>query len=464
MKVLKFGGTSVGDANKINGVISIIEDYLKRNERIAVVCSAMTKITDSLILAAKQASAGDGSYKQSFDEIKIRHIDAVNQLVKAKHKKEVKKEVISILADLDEFLHSINKIKELTPRSLDYIQSFGEYLSCWIISRTIQSRGIDCGFLDTRAVIKTDDSFGYAKVNFEITNRLLKEYFSKNKNLQIVTGFISSTENSETTTLGRGGSDYTASIIGAALDVSEIEIWTDVDGIMTADPRKVENAFTLKAVTYQEAIELSHFGAKVIYPPTMLPALQKKIKIRIKNTFNPSFKGTVILEREPQIQFSVKGISSIDEIHFLQIEGSGMLGIEGITSRIFSALAKAKIKVLMITQGSSGATNCLAVIPSSSVIAKKAIESELKLEIFEGQLKKVEVIHDLSMIAVVGEDMIDTPGISGKVFSALGNNEINIVAIAQGSSQLNITMVIKKVQLKKALNVLHDSIFNSPKK
>jgi len=459
MKVLKFGGTSVGNSQSINSVIEIISDYLKRKEKIAVVCSAMSGVTDDLINVAKKAAKGDETFEENFLKIKEKHLTTLNDLITNSKIEKPKIFVEQKLQELYSILKSVFLLKELTTRTLDKVMSFGEYLSCYIIAETMKSRGIKCEFLDARKIIKTDEQFGNAKVNYEVTTKLIKEYFSKHKNLQIVTGFIASTINGETTTLGRGGSDFTASIIGAALNVDEIEIWTDVNGIMTADPRKVQNAFSLKAVTYEEAMEMSHFGAKVIYSPTLLPALQKKIKIRIKNTFNPSFKGTLILPREPNIKFNMKGISSIDDVHMLQVEGSGLIGIEGISARIFNALAKEKIRVLLITQGSSGHTICLAVFPSDSYKAKKAIENELKLEIFEQQLKRVEIIENLSMLAVVGEDLLNTPGVPGMVLSALGHNGINTIAIAQGSSQLNLTIVIKKEHLKKALNVLHDELF-----
>ncbi|AFN74761.1 bifunctional aspartokinase I/homoserine dehydrogenase I [Melioribacter roseus P3M-2] len=464
MKVLKFGGTSVGDYKNIKSVTDIIESYIKRKEKIIVVCSAMSGVTDALIETAMKASGKDEGYRESFVKIKGKHLTTASRLIPADKRTKTNDYLKQRFAELYEIFKSLYTIGELTPKTLDEIMSYGERLSCFIIAETLKSRKIEASFVDARELIKTDEQFGNAKVNFETTNSLIKERFKKSKEVPIVTGFIASTVEGITTTLGRGGSDYTASIIGAALDADEIEIWTDVNGIMTADPRKVRNAFPLRAVTYEEAMEMSHFGAKVIYSPTMLPALQKQIKIRIKNTFNPSFRGTLILPREPQIQFNMKGISSIDDIHLLQVEGSGLIGIEGISSRIFGALASAKINVLMITQGSSGHTICIAVMPSVSKLAKKAIENELKLEIYEKQLKKVEVIENLSMIAVVGEDLLNTPGVSGKVLFALGKNGINTIAIAQGSSQLNLTMVIRKEQLKKALNVLHESLFISEQK
>ncbi len=460
MKILKFGGSSVGNAERISKVIDILKDYSDRGEEYSVVFSAFQTVTDSLIRLGNLALKRDETYLSELERLKIKHFEAIDSLIKNSESKEVlSTDVSKLFEELSNILYGVFLIKELTLRSLDYIQSFGERLSCRIITAAMSNRGFNCSYLDTREIVKTDSNFGYAKVDFTTTNKNILEYFKVHPEIQIITGFIGSTSENETTTLGRGGSDYTASVFGAALDAEEIEIWTDVDGILTADPRKVKDAYSLKAVTYEEAMELSHFGAKVIYPPTMLPALKKKIKIRIKNTFNPSHKGTVILEREDSVAFNVKGISSIDDISLLRIQGSGMIGIAGISSRIFNSLAQKGINVILITQASSEHSICLAVIPKDSELAKQAIEDEFKYEIIQEQLNSVIVQKDLSVIAVVGEDMKNTPGIAGKVFQSLGKNGINIHAIAQGSSELNISLVIGKKDLNKALNALHNSVF-----
>lgn len=464
MLILKFGGSSVGNAERINGVINILDEYLKKGEKIGVVFSAFQTVTDSLINVANLAVKKDNTYLYNLDMLKNKHIDTLNELIPQKYNKQVAENVIKYFEELKNILHGVYLIRELTDRTLDYVVSFGERLSCFIISETMKHRGTDCEFLDSRSLVKTDDTFGSARVDFDKTNRNIVEYFKEHKSTQIITGFISSTDDGETTTLGRGGSDYSAAIFGAALNAKEIEIWTDVNGILTADPRKVVDAFPLKAVTYEEAMELSHFGAKVIHPPTMLPALKKKIKIRIRNTFNPSFKGTIIIERESLVAFNVKGISSIDNITLVRIQGGGMIGVAGVSSRIFSSLAKKKINIILITQASSEHSICVAVMPNNAIDAKNAIKEEFKYEILEGKINKVALDTDLSIIAVVGEDMKNTPGIAGKVFQSLGKNGINIHAIAQGSSELNISLVIKNTQLKKALNVLHNSVFLSNKK
>ncbi len=462
MKVLKFGGSSVGNSERIDNVIKILDKYyLSKKEKIAVVFSAFQGVTDKLIEIGNIAYKRNSDFKPELQKLIKRHISVIRDLNSAANAKKIIKTVTPLFDDLSEMVHGIYLVRELSDRTMDYLVSFGERLSNTIISETMNNKGFATEYLDSSKLIKTDKNFGYAKVNFAKTNNNISEYFSKHKKTQIITGFIASTDENEISTLGRGGSDYTASIYGAALNASEIVIWTDVDGILTADPRKVRESFPLKAVTYEEAMEMSHFGAKVIHPPTMSPALKKKIKIRIKNTFNPDFPGTVILERESSIQFNMKGISSIDDISLIRVQGSGMVGVTGIASRMFGALARKNINIMLITQASSEHSICFVVLPKLGDDAKQAIQEEFKYEIREGQIGEVIVENDLSVIAVVGEDMKQTPGISGKVFQALGKNGINIHAIAQGSSELNISLVIPRSCLSKALNVLHDDLFVS---
>ncbi|MBK8945122.1 MAG: bifunctional aspartate kinase/homoserine dehydrogenase I [Ignavibacteriae bacterium] len=464
MKVLKFGGTSVGNANRISQVIKIIEDYNFQNVKIAVVFSAFGGVTDQLIDLSNKALKRDDSYLGLFQSLRLKHLEAFDVLVNHAKKSSAQKHITDHFDELSDILKGLYLLRELTPRILDNILSYGERLSNFIIAEAIKSKKIDCEYLNSTKIIKTDSNFGNAHVNYEITNSNIVKYFKSHQIMQIVTGFIGSNETGEITTLGRGGSDFTASIIGAALKAEEIEIWTDVNGILTADPRKVKEAIPLKAVTYQEAMEMSYFGAKVIYPPTMQPAFDNNIKIRIRNTFNPSFKGTIILEKQPKIKFSAKGISSVDNITLIRVSGSGLFGNEGITARIFDALAEEKVKTLLLTQGSSGLSICIAVLPDDGIKAKTAIEKALRLEIFDGRVREINAEKNLSIIAVVGEDMRHTPGISGRVFNALGKNGVNIIAIAQGSSELNISCVIKNEDISKALNVLHDSLFLAERK
>ena len=459
MKILKFGGSSVGNADRILNVIDILKKSIKENKKIAVIFSAFQGVTDQLINASRLASSGESSYLDILEELEKRHIETAKKLISVKKQSSILARIKLSLNELGDVLHGVFLIKELSPRTLDFITSFGERLSAYIISEALKDKNINCEFLDSRKVIVTDDNFGSAKVDFEATNKNIKEYFNHHKSFQIVTGFIASTINNETTTLGRGGSDFSASIFGAALKVKEIEIWTDVDGVLTANPKKVKKAFSLPHITYEEAMELSHFGAKVIHPPTMQPALNQKIPIRIKNTFNPSFEGTMIDENINHKNFSIKGISSIDDISLIRIQGGGMIGVAGIAQRIFRALAAQKINVILITQASSEHSICLAVMPQFAASAKKAINDELKYEIKENLINAPFVENNLSIVAVVGENMRNTPGIAGKVFEALGKNGINIAAIAQGSSELNISAVIGRENEAKALNALHDAFF-----
>ena len=345
MKVLKFGGTSVGSADRIIKVLDIISGYEKENKRIAVIFSAFGGVTDQLIEICSKALSREDSYLASFQNLRLRHLEVFEELVNHSKKKNVQLKINGLFERLSDVLKGLYLLRELTPRIQDIILSYGERLSGFIISEALKSNGIDCDFLDTTKIIKTDSNFGNANVLYDQTYTNIRNYFEKHDKIPIITGFIASDENGEITTLGRGGSDFTASLFGAALNAEEIEIWTDVNGILTADPRKVDEAISLKAVTYQEAMEMSFFGAKVIYPPTMKPALDNKIKIRIRNTFDTNFRGTLILEKQPKIKFSAKGISSVDNITLLRISGSGLFGNEEITSRIFDTLAdKAGLK------------------------------------------------------------------------------------------------------------------------
>ncbi|MCX7797172.1 MAG: aspartate kinase [Melioribacter sp.] len=459
MRILKFGGSSVGNAERINNVIGILQKYyISKKIKFSVVFSAFQGVTDKLIEIGKLAFKRNLQYSLELNSLIEHHFKIASQLNNKEKISPLTKKLNKLFGELKEVVNGVYLVKELTPRTLDYIVSFGEKLSCTIIGETMLNRGIDCEILFADKLIKTDNNFGSARVDFRVTNKKIINYFNKHRKLQVITGFISSTSKNEITTLGRGGSDYTASIFGAALNAELIEIWTDVDGILTADPRKVKDAFSLESVTYEEAMELSHFGAKVIYPPTMLPALQKKIKIVIKNTFNPDFPGTYILEKEKSSKFTVKGISSIDDIALVQVQGGGMIGVSGIAARLFGALARYNINIILISQASSEHSICLAVLPKHAEEAKKIIEEEFRLEILDGKIGKVEIEKNLSIIAVVGENMRNTPGIAGKVFGALGKNKINIIAIAQGSSELNISLVINKNNLTDALNVLHKEL------
>jgi aspartokinase/homoserine dehydrogenase 1 len=464
MKVLKFGGSSVGTAERIVNVMHIIEQILKKTDPVCVVFSAYQGVTDQLIEMGLLAAAGKEKYKVLFESCHKRHRETARALIAAQNRKKVQAQITRLHTNLEEILYGVYLVKELTPKTLDYIMSFGERLSAFTISESLNDRGFKNTFVDTRELIVTDNAFGNARVDFKRTNRKIRSFIGDKKHLFIITGFIGTTTDHETTTLGRGGSDFTASIFGAALGVEEVEIWTDVDGVMTADPRKVPQAFSIKRMTYDEAMELSHFGAKVIHPPTMQPALEKNITLRIKNTFNPAFEGTRISKKSARNGAIIRGLSSIDNVSLLQIQGSGMVGATGIAERIFRALAAVQVNIILISQASSEHSICLGVLPECSKKAKKALEQELRYELHYGQINEISIETDMSIIAVVGENMRRTKGIAGKIFQTLGKNGVNISAIAQGSSELNISMVIDRGDEKKALNAIHNNFFMTEKK
>ncbi len=464
MKVLKFGGTSCGTTDSIQAVLGIIKGKQAKGEKIAAVFSAMGGVTNHLLKAGDLASTGDTTYFDIVKGIEDRHFTVVRALIDVKAQSKVFANIRTIINELEDLLKGVSLIREISARTSDLIVSFGERLSTTLIYEILHAQGVDCQFLDARKVVRTDAHFGMAVVNFEVTNRQIQAHFAKTKSIQLITGFIGSTEKGETTTLGRGGSDYTGSIFGAALDAEEIEIWTDVDGMMTADPRKVKNAFTIPTITYSEAMELTHFGAKVIYPPSLQPAFAKNIPIRVLNTFNTDFIGTVVNRTAETSEYIITGISSIDNLALVNLQGSGMIGVAGVSAKLFTVLAKHKISVILISQASSEHSICFAIEPSASVEVKALLEEEFKAEIAEGDVEGIEIQENLSVIAVVGEGMRRHTGVSGKLFSVLGKNGINIVATAQGSSELNISVVIEKKDISKALNVIHDSFFFSQAK
>lgn len=464
MIVLKFGGSSVAKPERIEGIIEILKDYYTRGEKFTVVFSAFGGVTDSLIDMSKRAEKGDDSYLDIFKEFTNRHQAAAKALLDENQLKEV----LPILQNnhdvLKNLLYGIFLVREASKRTMDYVLSFGERNSNFIISHVLNRHGVKSSYLDARTIVKTDKNFGSAIVDFEATNKKIREHYNSNPEVQIVTGFIGSAKGGLTTTLGRGGSDYTAAILAAGLDASHIEIWTDVNGVLTADPRKVKKAFTIPRMTYAEAMEMSHFGAKVIYPPTLQPALKKRIPIYIKNTFNAEFEGTFISDKSDRDGHAVKGISSISNVALLTLSGSGMFGVVGTSGRLFGALANADINVILITQGSSEHAISFAVQPQYANKAKKAVEKAFEYERSMGVVNDVKVEENLSVVAIIGENMRYRPGISGRLFQALGKNGINAVAIAQGSSELNVSVVIPKSDEAKALNALHEAFFLSDTK
>ena len=458
LKILKFGGTSMGSAEAMQQVISIVRKPQRDARVAAVVVSAMSGVTDSLIKIARLAATQDNSYKQLLAELEKRHLRTVHALVRRKRRAEAEKTVKALLGYLKEIVTGIWLVRELSPGALDYIMSYGERLSAHILTHAMRDKGIAVEYLNARTVVKTDANFGEAAVDFAATNRAIKRHFASHRKLQIVTGFIGSTADNKTTTLGRGGSDYTASIFGAALDVQRIEIWTDVSGVYTADPRKVPEARPIAVMSYREAVEMSYFGAKVIHPPTMRPAELKRIPIVIKNTFEPAAPGTIIGPKSERNGAIAKGISSVGGIAMFQVEGVGMLHTKGAAGRIFAALARVRVGVLLITQASSQNSISFAVYERHVERARAAIEEEFAAERARN-LIAIGLERDLSIIAVVGEGMHHMPGVAARVFSTLGKNGVNIVAIAQGSSELNISVVVSKADETRALRAIHTSFF-----
>lgn len=459
MKVLKFGGTSVGSVSSIQTLLSILKDEVKNEEKPVVVLSAMGGVTNLLSATAEDAANGK-EFTAGLAELEKRHFDTVKALLDVQNQNPALTRLKIHFNQLEELLQGVLTLRELTPKTRDQVLAFGERCSTLMVSKVAAQHFGDVLFVDAADVIKTDSAFGNAKVNTELTERLVQGLYAENKGKTlIVTGFIASNDAGQTTTLGRGGSDYTAAIFGAALNAQEVQIWTDVNGMMTADPRMVKKAFSLTELTYTEAMELSYFGAKVIYPPTMIPAFLKKIPIVIKNTFEPEFEGTVIRHDCKASTLPIKGISSINNISILNLEGSGMVGKSGFSGRLFSLLAREQINVILITQSSSEHSITFAVQPQDTDRAKQVIEQEFELELAAKKLEHLVIEKNLAILAIVGENMKQTPGMSGKLFHALGRNGVNVRAIAQGSSEYNISVIISANDLSKALNAVHDAFF-----
>ena len=455
MKVLKFGGTSVGSAENIQKVKEIL---MGQDDDVIVVVSALGGITDKILSAAKMAAIGTGYFQAELTEINTRHFETIEKLFDGEQQNTVKEKALILLDELDRIVHGVSLIGELTPKTLDKIIGFGERLSSLIISEYIPF----ASWFDSSKLIRTNSDYGKAIVDFGQTNQLIQAAFASFSGIAIVPGFISSNNVGEYTTLGRGGSDYTGAIFAAAMDVSSLEIWTDVNGFMTADPRVISKAYTIKTLSYSEAMELSHFGAKVIYPPTILPVYKKGIPVRIKNTLEPEAEGTLITDsRLNGKDLPIKGISSISNITLITIQGLGMVGVTGISARLFGALARQNVNVILISQASSENSISFAIDSSSSAKAEAAIRQEFDREIELDQINKITIEENLAIVAIVGENMKHSTGVAGKLFNTIGRSGVNIIAIAQGASELNISWVVKVTDLRKNLNVVHESFFLS---
>lgn len=457
MKVMKFGGTSVGSVNSILSVKKIVESA---DEPVIVVVSALGGITDKLINTSKMASVGDSAYEAEFKEIVSRHVEMIKEIIPAGEAQALLQyQVGELLNELKDIFQGIYLIKDLSPKTSDTIVSYGERISSLIVARLIKG----ASWFDSRTFIKTENKHNKHTLDTELTNRLVKEAFKEIPQVSLVPGFISSDKTTgDVTNLGRGGSDYTAAIIATALNAASLEIWTDVDGFMTADPRVISTAYTINELTYVEATELCNFGAKVVYPPTIYPVCHKNIPILIKNTFNPDGRGTVIKQCADHTQSkAIKGISSINDTSLITVQGLGMVGVIGVNYRIFKALAKNGISVFLVSQASSENSTSIGVRNADADLACDVLNEEFAKEIEMGEISPICAEKNLATVAIVGENMKHTPGIAGKLFGTLGRNGINVIACAQGASETNISFVVDSKSLRKSLNVIHDSFFLS---
>lgn len=464
MQVLKFGGTSVGSADNIKRVISIVREKADKDNMIVVV-SAMSGTTDALLNSGLMAASGNEQYKEVIQQIEQRHLDTVKLLIPVQHQSHVLSLVKKLCNDIEDLCNGVFLLGEFSARTRDRMISYGELISSQIIAAAFNHSGIPAGWKDSRSLIQTNSNFGNATVNTGKTRQQIADFFASAKEaLTIMPGFIASNSNNETTTLGRGGSDYTAAILAAATDAGSLEIWTDVSGMMTADPRWVSGAKVIPTISYQEAMELSHFGAKVLFPPTIQPVLSKAIPVVIKNTFAPGDAGTVIQQKATSNGNPIRGISSISNIALFSLEGSGMVGVPGFSKRLFEALSEAEINVILITQGSSEHSICVGVEDSAIQKAKEVVDLEFEHEIAMEKVQPLQIETGLSIVALIGENMKSHPGISGKMFGTLGRNGVNVRAIAQGSSERNISAVIATKDVRKAINILHEEFFETTHK
>ena len=460
MKVMKFGGTSVGSVKSILSLKKIVETEA-RTQPVVVVVSALDGITDRLIATSKMAQQGDEHYREEFDAMVTRHHQMIEAVITDDKKRiDLFYNVDSLFDQLRSILYGVYLIHDLSEKTADAIVSYGERLSSHIVASMVKN-GVR---MNSRDFIRTEKKLGKHVLNTDETIKLVKESFKKlnDKTIYVVPGFIArDTESHETTNLGRGGSDYTASIIAAVLNAEVLEIWTDVDGFMTADPKVIKSAYTINELSYVEAMELCNFGAKVIYPPTIYPVCVKNIPIKVKNTFNPEHPGTLIKEKIDDDNKPIKGISSIKGTSLITVTGLSMVGVIGVNRRIFTTLANQGISVFMVSQASSENSTSIGVRDEDAAVAAEVLNAEFAKEIETGAMFPMQVESGLATIAIVGENMKQTPGIAGKLFGTLGRSGISVIACAQGASETNISFVVDGKFLRKSLNVLHDSFFLS---
>ena len=466
MKVLKFGGTSVADSKSISHVIEIIKKSNATKQ--VVVVSALGGITNILIDMAEKASRGDSTFKNSLPILEERHLNPIQHFIPVTHQSEIISFLKTQLNNLEELLESLFTLQELTPKSLAKVSSYGEILSSKIIFQILKYANQDVVFKDARELLYTHEVNDREVINQTKSEQACKDFFNKETaEVILLPGFIATDENEEITNLGRGGSDYTAALIANYIDASILEIWTDVSGMYTAHPNLVSQALPIPFLSYNEAMELSHFGAKVIFPPTLQPLVEKEIPILIKNTFDAAAQGTKINKKgtsEGGNGTVVKGVSHIENVALINLEGSGMIGIPGFSKRLFECLSKKKINIIMITQASSEHSICIGLRSEDAKDAKKAIDTEFEFEISLSRVEPALVEMNMTNIAVVGDNMKKHQGISGKLFSSLGSNNINIRAIAQGASERNISIIIDERNTQKALNSIHECFFETQTK
>lgn len=459
MEVLKFGGTSVQNIDSITKVIKIIRKHLKESKRLVVVSSAMGGVTNQLLEMAEKAELGE-DVQGTLKTLEARHLEVIRHFIPAKYRNPAVMQVKLFLNELEDLLQGVRAVEELSPKTKDQIAAYGELCSNFMLAGIMEQEIPETQFVDARNLVLTDSRFGKARIQKQKTAENIKDFFaSSSAKLLCVTGFIGANEKGQTTTLGRGGSDYTAAVFASTLDADEIQIWTDVDGFMTADPRVVKEAYSLSEITYTEAKELSYFGAKVIYPPTMVPAFEKRIPIYIRNTFNMDFPGTLIHTEAKNQGDYVRGITSIRDINLINIQGTALVGNTNFSGRLFALLSRYDINIVLITQASSEHSITLAVAPEDAGKTLRILKREFEMELMAHKIDMPEIVRDLAVVAIVGEQMKSTVGISGRFFNTLGRHEINVAAIAQGSSEYNVSTVISKKNLNKALNVVHDEFF-----
>ncbi len=460
MKVMKFGGSSLADEMRIRGAARIVRDAMQE-EPVAVVLSAMKGVTDTLLEAARRAERGEAGYHNLVETLRARHREAIEALIASGDAAEVVDDAMSLLDELADLLHGVELIRECSPRTMDLVLSFGERLSCLTMRAFLTREGEPAEFVDAREMVITDTTHGSAVVDYTETYQRIAAHLHRCAGIPIITGFIASSHDGVTTTLGRNGSDYTASLVGAAIGASSVEIWTDVDGVMSADPRCVGDAFVIPEISLQEAMELSYFGAEVIHPYTMIPAVERDIPLWIKNTLNPAVAGTLISGRPVPHDRDITGLASIGNVALVNVEGGGMLGIPGIASRVFGALAKAGINIIMISQASSEHSICICIRETQLERALDSLREELHDELDHRRIDQFEEQRRLEVVAVIGANMRGRPGIAGRLFNALGDAEINVLAIAQGSSEMNISFVIDRDERRRALNAVHRAFFSA---